>query len=90
MAIIIDQEMTIYHAADIWKMIIESIRQVNSGAVKMDLSAVGEMDTAGAQLLLMTKKVCEENSYKFSIDDASDQVLSSLILLGLEDLVSDR
>ena len=49
----VDGDLTIYHAAEIKQRLIDGIR---SGPVlELDLSHVGEMDTAGFQLLALAK-----------------------------------
>lgn len=47
-------DLTIYHVAELKPRLIEGIR---SGSVlELDLSQVGEMDTAGLQLLALAKR----------------------------------
>jgi anti-anti-sigma factor len=50
----VDGDLTIYHVAEIKQRLIDGIR---SGPVfELDLSHVGEMDTAGFQLLALAKR----------------------------------
>ncbi|MCX7166842.1 MAG: STAS domain-containing protein [Rhodocyclales bacterium] len=50
----VDGDLTIYHATEIRQRLIDGIR---SGPVlELDLSHVGEMDTAGFQLLALAKR----------------------------------
>ena len=49
-----DGDMTIYHVADIKKQLIEALR--TGGVLELDLSQVGEMDTAGFQCLALAKR----------------------------------
>ena len=49
----VDGDLTIYHAAEIKERLIEGIR--SGSVVELDLSHVGEMDTAGFQLLALAK-----------------------------------
>jgi anti-anti-sigma factor len=58
-------DMTIYDAAEIKKRLINAIR---SGAVlELDLSQVGEMDTAGFQLLALTKRESQKLDHALRI-----------------------
>ena len=52
--LIVDGDMTIYNALDVKQQLVTAVR--NSAVLELDLSHVGEMDTAGFQLLVMTKK----------------------------------
>jgi anti-anti-sigma factor len=47
-------DMTIYHVAEIKKRLINAIRA--DGVLELDLSQVGEMDTAGFQCLALAKR----------------------------------
>ena len=50
----IDGDLTIYHAAEIKQHLIDGLRA--GPVLELDLSHVGEMDTAGFQLLVMAKR----------------------------------
>lgn len=52
--IIINEDMTIYHAASQKPMLLEAL--ANCKELNLDLSQVGEIDTAGFQILLLTKR----------------------------------
>jgi anti-anti-sigma factor len=50
----VDGDLTIYHAAEIKQHLIDGIH--GSDVLELDLSHVGEMDTAGFQLLALAKR----------------------------------
>ncbi|MEI8161639.1 MAG: STAS domain-containing protein [Betaproteobacteria bacterium] len=50
----VNGDLTIYHAAEVKKRLIADIRA--GGVLELDLSQVGEMDTAGLQLLALAKR----------------------------------
>lgn len=49
----IDTDLTIYHAAELKQQMLDLLEQAET--VELDLGAVGEVDTAGIQLLMMMK-----------------------------------
>jgi len=53
-SIIINEDMTIYNAAAQKPMLLGSLHSCEE--LDLDLSQVGEMDTAGFQVLLLTKR----------------------------------
>lgn len=50
----VDGDLTIYHAAEIKQHLIDGI--CDARVLELDLSHVGEMDTAGFQLLALAKR----------------------------------
>lgn len=52
--LILDGPMTIYNAGEIKAQLMGALQ--NAGILEIDLSHVGEMDTAGFQLLVMAKR----------------------------------
>ena len=50
----INEDMTIYNAAAQKQMLLDAL--ANCQELDLDLSQVGEMDTAGFQILLLTKR----------------------------------
>ena len=54
----VDGDLTIYHAAEIKRHLIDGVRA--GGVLELDLSHVGEMDTAGIQLLALAKRESQE------------------------------
>lgn len=55
--LILDGPMTIYTAGEIKTRLIAGI--AGAAILELDLSHVGEMDTAGFQLLVMAKRECQ-------------------------------
>lgn len=49
----VTEDLTIYHAADHKQKFIDALAA--TGELELDLAAVGEMDTAGLQLLILLK-----------------------------------
>ena len=50
----LEGEMTIYHAQEIKEQMLAGLE--SCGKLELDLSQVGEIDTAGLQLLIMAKR----------------------------------
>lgn len=50
----VDGDLTIYHANEIKQRLIDEIR--DGAVLELDLSRVGEMDTAGFQILALAKR----------------------------------
>lgn len=49
----LDGDLTIYHAAALKQRLIDGVR--DAGELELDLSRVGQIDTAGLQLLALAK-----------------------------------
>lgn len=54
MHLILDGPMTIYNAAEIMAQLLNGVQ--SASILELDLSHVGEVDTAGFQLLVMAKR----------------------------------
>ena len=61
----IAQDLTIYTAADVKKLLLDALT-ANAGLV-LDLSQVGEIDTAGVQLLILAKREALAGNKEFKI-----------------------
>ena len=61
----VDGDLTIYHAAEIKERLIEGVRA--GQVLELDLSHVGEIDTAGVQLLALAKRESQKQGHAFSI-----------------------
>ena len=72
----VDGDLTIYHAAEIKQRLIEGIHA--SKVFELDLSHVGEMDTAGFQLLALAKRESQKLGHAFAIVGHSPAVLDVL------------
>jgi anti-sigma B factor antagonist len=81
MALNIEGEMTIYVATELRQRIVAALQGTET--VELDLSAVGEIDTAGVQLLIAAKREAAAKGRKFHILAHSPAVREVLDLLGL-------
>lgn len=82
---VVEGEFSIYQAAEIaqalqaWWPHAEA-----SGAVRLDLSEVSEMDSAGLQLLLSAQRSAQAQALGFQIVSASESVVQTLELCALQ------
>ncbi|GLU32618.1 STAS domain-containing protein [Trinickia caryophylli] len=77
----IDIPMTIYHAAELKDVLLASIEEATH--VRFDLSAVSEIDCAGAQLLFAARRSADERRHACEFVAASEGLRATLTLLGL-------
>ncbi len=82
----ISGEMTVYSAAALKPALLHELA-VERGALELDLSQVGEFDTAGLQLLLLLSRECESAHRKLRIVGCSDVVRAALQLCCKESLL---
>lgn len=61
----LDSDLTIYNAVDIKQQLIDAVRQ--PWALELDLSRVGEIDTAGFQLLVLAKRESQRQGHHLAI-----------------------
>ncbi len=61
----VDGELTIYHAAEIKERLIDGVRA--SPVLELDLSHVGQIDSAGVQLLALAKRESRTQGHAFAI-----------------------
>lgn len=71
--IAIQDEMTIYTALEQKENLLSYLK--NDHELQIDLSAVGEIDSAGMQLLILLKKEAEMNNCKLSLIQHSKAVV---------------
>ena len=80
----IEGELTIYRAAELCEVLKDSLAAVpEHGTLGLDLGAVSEMDSAGAQLLLATQKSAFATGRSLRVtatSAAADEVLAILRL----------
>jgi anti-anti-sigma factor len=69
--LIVEGELTIYTAADTKEKIGKLLE---SETVEIDLSQVGEIDTAGLQLLLLARRECAQREKKIVFSNPSEAV----------------
>ena len=63
--LILDGPMTIYNAGEIKAQLMTGLQ--NASILELDLSHVGEMDTAGFQLLVMAKRESQRHGHTLRI-----------------------
>ena len=80
--IAVDDELTIVTAADHRERLIAALADGNG--VRLDLSGVGDIDTAGLQLLLLARNEGERLGVPVELVDPSPAVASALALTRLE------
>ena len=61
----VDGDLTIYHAAENKERLIDGVRA--SPVLELDLSHVGQIDSAGVQLLALAKRESRTQGHAFAI-----------------------
>lgn len=79
--LVIEGDMTIYTAEALKEELSKYLS--HSGNLQIDLSKVGEMDSAGAQLLLLAQRETECTERELGIKEPSEGVNATLTLLNL-------
>ncbi|HJV52080.1 MAG TPA: STAS domain-containing protein [Noviherbaspirillum sp.] len=77
----IEGELTIYQAGELKQTLQAALQQ--GDALEIDLSAVGEIDTAGVQLLIAAKKSAQAAGKELRLVAHSDAVVEAFELLDL-------
>lgn len=75
-------DLTIYNAVECKTKLLESLQDCKS--LELDLSAVGEMDSAGFQLLLLLKRQAEQQQCNLSISKHSQAVQDVIIFYNMD------
>ena len=83
----IENEMTIYNAADIKSSLFDALNKCKE--LELDLSKVSEMDSAGIQLLLLAKREAVNLNKQLRLTNHSDAALELLNLYQLADHFGD-
>ena len=86
--IAIEEDMTIYTASTQKLMLLEAV--ANCQEIDLDLSQVGEMDTAGFQLLLLTKREASKTDKTVRITAHSKAVRELLDLYNMSSYFGDQ
>ena len=81
-----DGELTIYRAVELKPQMLAL--PAGSDAIRVDLAQVSEIDTAGVQLLLLSRREAQALSRPWQICAASSAVSEALGLLGLQQLLA--
>ncbi|MBL8484533.1 MAG: STAS domain-containing protein [Rhodocyclaceae bacterium] len=85
--ILLEQELTIYNAAEIRQCLAAALAQHDG--VELDLSKVCEMDCAGVQLLLFLKKEAQRLGKQARIVGHSPEVRETIDFLNLAARLGD-
>lgn len=72
--IALSEDLTIYHALEQKQTLLEAL--ANTDLLELDLSHVGEMDTAGLQVLILLKKEAQTAGKRVAIVAHSQAVRS--------------
>lgn len=83
----VDGDLTIYHAAAIKQHLIDGVR--GNGVLELDLSHVGEIDTAGVQLLALAKRESGVQAHELHIVGHSPAVREVIEFLNLAAFFGD-
>jgi anti-sigma B factor antagonist len=78
----IDGEMTIYTAAEHKSQLLDHLDDCEE--LELDLSGVGEMDSAGLQILLVLKREMEKAGHSLRLTNHSQAVFEVLELLKMQ------
>ena len=78
----IDGELTIYSAAEHKSQLLDHLEDCEE--LELDLSAVGEMDSAGLQILLILKRQLEAAGRGLRLTNHSQAVFEVLELLNMQ------
>lgn len=78
---VIDGEMTIYNAAELKRKLAAVLEDARG--LEIHLGQVTEIDSAGIQLLMLTKKAREARQLATSLVEYSEEVLAALNTMGL-------
>ena len=73
--------MTIYRAVELKEMLLKALNE--TGELEVDLSDVGELDTAGLQVLIVAKKQAAAQNKSLHLIGHSPAVLEVIELFNL-------
>lgn len=85
----LDGELTIYRAAEIKPMLLAALSDSPEG-LDVELSGVTEIDSAGVQLLMATKRAAIAAGNTFALTGHSEAVIDALGLLNLAAFFDDQ
>lgn len=72
----LEEDLTIYNAIDLKRRLLEEVR--GQQALDLDLSAVGDIDTAGVQILILAKRESQRLDHQMRIVAHSQAVRAVL------------
>ncbi len=88
-ALAISGEFTIFTAADLKPRLLHAVIDAESEDVDIDLSEVSEIDSAGLQLMVMTKRKAQARGKNVRFVRHSDPVLDLVDLCDLSGFFGD-
>jgi anti-anti-sigma regulatory factor len=80
--------MTIYRAAELKERLIDALGEADA-VLEVDLSGVTEIDTAGVQLLMLTKREADAGGRRLQLLSHSRAVATVFELLNLAGFFGD-
>jgi len=83
----IESEMTIYNAAEMKSTLMDTLNKCKE--LEIDLTKVGEMDSAGIQLLLLAKREAADQNKQLRLINHSDATLELFNLYQIADHFGD-
>lgn len=83
----IEHEMTIYTAAEMKAQLMSMLGK--NAEIELDLSQVGELDTAGLQLLILAKRECAARGGNLRLIGHSPAVLNVLDMCHMTQFFGD-
>jgi len=83
----LEGELTIYNAAELKPSLIEALHKGQE--MEIDVSKISEMDTAGLQLLLLTKREAVNQNKPLRLINHSDAVLELINLYNMAEYFGD-
>lgn len=80
----VNTDMTIYTAGQLFEELLEKWKSITEmpEVFEIDLSDVGEFDSAGFQMLSLFKRECESKQCKFRLAHVSESIEDALTILG--------
>lgn len=81
-AVLVEGELAIYRAVEFKDRLLAALSA--AGEVEVDLSQVNEMDSAGVQLLLLTRREAMASGKRLRITATSQAAAEALRLCGLD------
>jgi anti-sigma B factor antagonist len=84
----IEGEMSIYRAAELKERLIDALAEADA-VLEVDLSGVTEIDTAGVQLLMLTKREADASGRRLHLLSHSRAVATAFELLNLAGFFGD-
>lgn len=80
-------DLTIFQAGQLWSALSEALE--HEAVAEIDLAEVGELDSAGVQLLLMLKRMTASWGRELRLVNHSSAVIEVLGLVDVERLLGD-